>query len=196
MTAQLTQDGSHLDYEAGYGGLWNFHDFDSGVRLGEDAVTPVAVYATWVGGSQWESAAVTRSPVRQTGKHIPLWSISNRLRTAILRCERPALGLLGVFDVNVGSTPNVQLSYNTSNGEMDGSCDGMLCVSDVMIHPLWTTVTILRRSRRDRHVRRKRRLSCGLPIRSKCRLRAAGRGRSWSCTLPSTPSMLGSAPGA
>ena len=54
------------DYDPGYGGLWNFSDFDSGVRLGEDAVTPVAVYATWVRdpngellpGQQWEDQRV------------------------------------------------------------------------------------------------------------------------------------------
>jgi hypothetical protein len=61
--------------------------------------------------------------------------------------------LLGVFNVEVGQTLTVKLCYDTwnqdhsFNGEMglnpEGVLpDGMLCVSDVMIHPLWATVDI------------------------------------------------------
>ena len=56
-----------VDYDPGYGGVWNFNDFDSGVRLGEDTVTPVAVYATWVPRSNGRATRGTRSADGGTG---------------------------------------------------------------------------------------------------------------------------------
>jgi len=140
------------DYDKGYGGDWTFNDFDSGVRLGESDTTPVAVYATWLPGDpngklwpggHWESDA--RYTI--TGTADGLTHVIHDIDQTVSPDSDAALGdrpwrLLGVYNVNVGSELNVELSYDTSNGKMDSTHSSMLCVSDVMIHPLWPVVSI------------------------------------------------------
>ncbi len=133
-----------VDYDPGYGGVWNFNDFDSGVRLGEGTVTPVAVYATWVAQSQWESDA--RYTITGTADGSP-HQVKNINQTAPPGNDSPVPNdrpwkLLGVYDVNVGSTLTVTLCYDTPDGGEDPTHDAPLCISDVMIHPLWPTVSI------------------------------------------------------
>ncbi len=133
-----------VDYDPGYGGVWNFNDFDSGVRLGKGTVTPVAVYATWVPQSQWENDA--RYTITGTADGLP-HQVDNINQTAPPGNDSPVPNdrpwkLLGVYDVNVGSTLTVTLCYDTHDGGEDPTHDAPLCVSDVMIQPLWPTVSI------------------------------------------------------
>ncbi len=136
-----------VDYDPGYGGVWNFNDLDSGVRLGEDTVTPVAVYATWVPQSQWESDARYTISESVEGHLVQLGQIDNIDQTASPGFDSPVPGdrpwkLLGVYDVSVGDTLTVTLSYDTADGGQDSTHYSPLCISDVMIHPLWPTVSI------------------------------------------------------
>ena len=154
----VKEDGTayRADCAPGYGGLWDFHDFDSGVRLGEDSVTAVAVYATWRedqlppvnwrwASGTWESDAVYEITGTADGQTHKVY---------VDQAESPGHDspepkdqpwkLLGVFNVEVGGTLTVKLVYDTPTGEIGGNPDGPLCVSDVMIHPLWPTVDIQR----------------------------------------------------
>ena len=139
-----------VDYDPGYGGVWNFNDLDSGVRLGEDTVTPVAVYATWVPTAvahMGERRAVHGQRNGARAARLQLGQIDNIDQTASPGFDSPVPGdrpwkLLGVYDVSVGDTLTVTLSYDTADGGQDSTHYSPLCISDVMIHPLWPTVSI------------------------------------------------------
>ena len=155
---EFTSDGTidaegnpvQADYDPGYGGVWNFADFDSGVRLGESTVTPVAVYATWAtgdpdhelpSGDHWAHDAVYEVRDGST----PLGSIPVDQSLAPGSNDPPEPNdrpwtLLGVWNVPFGHTLTVVLYNGSDSAHPDPG--GVVCVSDVMIHPLWPTVSI------------------------------------------------------
>jgi Ca2+-binding RTX toxin-like protein len=140
------------DYEAiadpGYGGQvanWDFSGFDSGVRLGEDATTPMAVYANWQStaspspGTQWVDNAVyvvmDGSTILGT---VTVDQTSSPGNGSPESADRP-WKLLGVWNVPAGDTIEVILK----SGDIGSANPGdMLCAGDVMVHAIWPTVTI------------------------------------------------------
>jgi hypothetical protein len=139
----------------GYGGsaTWQFNGVDSGVRLGEGTVTAVAVYATWFPGDPgtklepgeyWETNALYTISGTADGQTYTFHVNQNGSpgNDSPEPNDRP-WKLLGVYDVNASDTLEVKLSWQyDSNGKIIGNVGGVLCVSDVMIHPLWPTVDI------------------------------------------------------
>ncbi len=144
------------DYEAvdpanapdpAYGGVWTFNPTASGARLGPSGSTPMVVYANWqpggpnlqatdgYQGTQWATDAkyeifdggtlvgsVPEDQQTQPGNDSPV--PNDRAWTR-----------LGVWDISSG-TLTVKL---VDNGSPTGS---VLCAGEVMIHPLWPTVSI------------------------------------------------------
>ena len=117
--------------------------FDSGVRLGEDEVTPLAVYVNWqpggsfAPGTQWAEHAVYN--VYDNGQLLTPYGVPvNQQQSPGYASpegsDRP-WRLLGVWNVPAGDTLEVELS----DGQY--SLGDMLCAGDAMIHPLWPTVT-------------------------------------------------------
>jgi Ca2+-binding RTX toxin-like protein len=145
------------DYQAkdpAYGGVWSFNDLDSGVRLGEDATTPIAVYANWQPtgtnytagdsfvGTHWAYAA-----------EYEVFSDGTLLGSVIVNQsaapgqdspepnDRPWT-MLGVWNVSAGQTLTVDLVSGSISGGVNSDPYGALCAGDVMIHAIWPTVSI------------------------------------------------------
>jgi hypothetical protein len=163
-----TTENTYIPIDPGYGGTfnpatsdlsavpnWNLTGFDSGVRLGEDTTTPVAVYANWQNdgtnygdGTHWSANAyyfVYVNGVLETPGGIqvnqesapPTDSPQNNSPedTSSSNNDRP-WDLLGVWNVPAGATITVVLvNADTSSGTS-------LCAGDVMAHAIWPTVTI------------------------------------------------------
>jgi hypothetical protein len=144
LACDSTAPGDSVAWDPGYGGGadWTFNDFDSGVRLGEGTVTPVAVYATWNnsvsldGGTQWAQHAQF-DVYDGTTLLGSLTNVNQQSQPGDASPEpndRPWT-LLGVWNVAVGDTLTVRLSDPTPHADGD-----RLCVGDAMIHPLWPAV--------------------------------------------------------
>ena len=143
-------DSQAVDPGYGGGGCWKFDDFDSGARLGEDTVTPVAVYVTWNnsvsldGGSRWAHSAVYSvydvppGGTPDSGNLVGSMTVNQQgspLNQSPEPNDRPWTRL-GVWNVNAGDTLTVELS------DPSPAAGDRLCVGDAMIHPLWPTVDI------------------------------------------------------
>ena len=160
-TASLTSDGTidaegnhvQADYDPGYGGVWNFTDFDSGVRLGESTVTPVAVYATWAtgdpdhelpSGDHWATRRRVHFEVRDGSTplgSIPVDQTSRPGQQLSAGAQRPPVDLVGRMECSFRPHAD-RRSLQRQRFRPSGPPAGWLCVSDVMIHPLWPTVSI------------------------------------------------------
>ena len=113
-------------------------------------MTPVAVYATWAtgdpdhelpSGDHWAHDAVYEVRDGST----PLGSIPVDQSLAPGSNDPPEPNdrpwtLLGVWNVPFGHTLTVVLYNGSDSAHPDPG--GVVCVSDVMIHPLWPTVSI------------------------------------------------------
>ena len=149
-TTYLGDDHEENPADSGYGGTWTFNDLDSGARLGEDATTPLAVYATWnttslslpTGKTSWATnAEYWVYEVTPGGVSTPLGT------SYVNQASRPAnqspitndrnWTRLGVWNVTVGDTLEVFLTDGNTSVSTDE-----LCVGDVMIHAIWPTVSI------------------------------------------------------
>ena len=92
-------------------------------------------------GNHWESDAVYTITGAADGTHV----IDDVDQTASPGYDSPVPNdrpwkLLGVYDVSVGNTLTVTLCYDGPEGRTDAYSP--LCISDVMIQPLWPTVSI------------------------------------------------------
>ena len=144
MAAQAGQNGSvKVDGVTATGYPWQFNGINSTLRLGEDTTTPVAVYVAWnpddslLGGTHWASDAC-----------YSVYDGSTLLAQVDVNQQNPCPSdspdasdhpwyLLGVYNTTSG-TVNVKLNdanNNPSYGEM-------LDFNDVMIRPIWPTVSV------------------------------------------------------
>ena len=103
----------------------------------------MAVYATWQSdgsfspGTQWAANAVytVYDVTADTTLRRTHGQPGRRPARSIAGAQRPAVDALGVWNVPVGDMIEVELSDSSyTSGDM-------LCAGDVMIHPLWVTVT-------------------------------------------------------
>ena len=144
MAAQAGQNGSvKVGGVTATGYPWQFYGINSTLRLGEDTTTPVAVYVCWnpddslLGGTHWASDACYSV---YDGSTLLAQVDVNQQNTC--PSDSPDASdhpwyLLGVYNTTSG-TVNVKLNdanNNPSSGEM-------LDFNDVMIRPIWPTVSV------------------------------------------------------